>query len=127
MASNAARRSFVVIGENIHATRTLKLDGQHVRRHGEGREFVAFADVAGMLRTINDVFVALAIDAGVDSGIIDPIALNLARIAAMDRDSVAFRLAAEVLNGTDAYAINYLTAFRAGELEDPSPRAVSLA
>src|SRR5450759_4996078 len=52
MASNAARRSFVVIGENIHATRTLKRDGHHVRRDADGREFVAFADAAGMLRTM---------------------------------------------------------------------------
>ena len=52
MASNVARRPFAVIGENIHATRTVKRDGQHMRRDGEGREFVAFADVAGMLRTM---------------------------------------------------------------------------
>jgi 5-methyltetrahydrofolate--homocysteine methyltransferase len=76
-------------------------------------------------RLLNDVFVALAIDAGVDSGIVDPVATNLARIAAMNRGSVAFRLAADVLNGADAYAIEYLTAFRAGELEATDSRAGS--
>jgi len=76
-------------------------------------------------RLFNDVFVALAIDAGVDSGIVDPIATNPARIAAMDRAIRAFRLAADVLTGADAYAVEYLTAFRAGELGEAGPRVAS--
>jgi 5-methyltetrahydrofolate--homocysteine methyltransferase len=111
--------------EYLDAARALRAEQDPRIRITGGLSNVSFG--LPNRRLLNNVFVALAIDAGVDSGIIDPIALNLARIAAMDRDSVAFRLAAEVLNGTGAYAINYLTAFRAGELQEPSPRAVSLA
>jgi 5-methyltetrahydrofolate--homocysteine methyltransferase len=72
-------------------------------------------------RLLNDVFVALATDAGVDSGIVDPIAMSLAHMATMDRAGRAFRSAAAVLTGADAYAIEYLTAFRAGELDAGGP------
>ncbi|HEY5628726.1 MAG TPA: dihydropteroate synthase [Candidatus Limnocylindrales bacterium] len=67
-------------------------------------------------RLVNDAFLALAIDAGVDSGIVDPNVADPARAAAMDRDARPFRLAADVLTGQDEYAVEYLTAHRAGEL-----------
>ena len=67
-------------------------------------------------RLLNDVFVALAIDAGVDSGIVDPITTRVAGILAADRDDRSFSLAADVLTGRDEYAMEYLTAFRGGEL-----------
>jgi cobalamin-dependent methionine synthase I len=67
-------------------------------------------------RVLNDAFVAMAIDAGVDSGILDPIAVRLDRIAGMDRSSEAFRLAADVILGNDEYAARYLAAYRAGAL-----------
>lgn len=76
-------------------------------------------------RLLNDVFVALAMDAGVDSGIVDPIVTNPARSAAMDRAARAFRLAADVLTGVDAYAIQYLAAFRGGKLDEGGPHAPS--
>ena len=52
MASHVAPRPFAVIGENIHATRTLIRNGHHVRRDDDGREVVAFTDVAGTPRTM---------------------------------------------------------------------------
>jgi Pterin binding enzyme len=67
-------------------------------------------------KLLNDVFLALAMDAGVDSGIIDPIAIDLGRIRALDRDARPFRLAADVLTGTDMFAVEFLAAYRAGEL-----------
>lgn len=67
-------------------------------------------------RLVNDVFLALAIDAGVDSGIVDPNVADPGRARAMDRDARLFRLAADVLTGQDQYAMAYLTAHRAGEL-----------
>lgn len=70
-------------------------------------------------KLLNDVFVALAIDAGVDSGIVDPITIRYDRIVAVNRESRPFRLAADVLSGEDAYAVEYLMAHRAGELEEP--------
>lgn len=67
-------------------------------------------------RLMNEVFVALGVDAGVDSGIINPNGLHVEKALAQDRDSVGFKYAADVLNGTDAFAMEYLTAFREGKL-----------
>jgi Pterin binding enzyme len=103
----------------LEAARQLRAEhGETIRITG-GLSNVSFG--LPNRRLLNDTFVALAIDAGVDSGIVDPVATNLVRIAAIDRVSRAFRLAADVLNGTDAYAIEYLRAFRAGELDAAAP------
>lgn len=67
-------------------------------------------------RLLNDVFLALAIDAGADSGLIDPLTTGVARARALDREAEAFRLAADVLTGVDVYALEYLVAHRAGRL-----------
>jgi hypothetical protein len=67
-------------------------------------------------KLINDVFVALGMDNGVDSGIIDPVTLNVEKVREMDRDAKPFRMAADVLNGSDMFAMDFLEAFRAGEL-----------
>jgi 5-methyltetrahydrofolate--homocysteine methyltransferase len=109
--------------EYLEAARRLRVEQDPRIRITGGLSNVSFG--LPNRRLLNDVFVAIAIDSGVDSGIVDPIATNLGRIAAMDRASRSFRVAADVLNGNDAYAIEYLTAFRAGELEEPGPRAVS--
>ncbi len=69
-------------------------------------------------KLINDAFLALAMDAGVDSGIIDPIAINVARIQGLDRSTRPFGLARDVLTGEDMFAVEYLMAFRAGELAE---------
>jgi 5-methyltetrahydrofolate--homocysteine methyltransferase len=74
---------------------------------------------------LNDVFVALAMDSGADSGIVDPTAMDVRRIARLDRTTRAFRLAAAVLTGADAYAMEFLTAFRAGELDGARPVAAN--
>ena len=67
-------------------------------------------------RLLNDVFLVLAADAGVDSGIVDPISADFGRIFGLSRESATFRLAADVLEGRDAYGMDYLAAFRAGDL-----------
>ena len=67
-------------------------------------------------KLINDVFVALGMDHGVDSGIIDPVTLSVDRVRAMDHASKPFRMAADVLTGVDLFAMDFLEAFRAGEL-----------
>ena len=67
-------------------------------------------------RLLNDAFLLLAIDAGADSGILDPIASPLDCVLALDRDSRAFRLAADALTGADPGCRAYLKAYRAGEL-----------
>jgi hypothetical protein len=67
-------------------------------------------------KLINDAFMALGMDNGVDSGIIDPVTLDVSRVRAMDRDAKPFRIAANVLTGVDMFAMDFLEAFRAGEL-----------
>ena len=67
-------------------------------------------------RLINDVFLYLAIQAGVDSGIIDPITTSAKRSLAIDLESVPVQLAMDLLKGNDDFAMNYITAFRSGDL-----------
>ena len=70
-------------------------------------------------RVVNDAFLLLAIEAGADSGILDPVACSLGRVLATDRDSRPFRLAVDVLTGADRNCQAYIKAYRAGELELP--------
>jgi Pterin binding enzyme len=74
-------------------------------------------------RLLNDAFLLLAIEAGADSGIVDPVANNIDRVFALDRETPPFRLAADVLTGADRNCRAYLKAYRAGELELPKAAA----
>lgn len=66
---------------------------------------------------VNEVFLRLAIDNGADSGIIDPVRLDIDKILSLDMDSKPVQIATEMLMGNDDFCMNYITAFRAGELE----------
>jgi 5-methyltetrahydrofolate--homocysteine methyltransferase len=70
-------------------------------------------------RLMNDAFLLLAIDAGADSGILDPVARRVERVLATDRGTRPFQLAVDVLTGADPNCRAYLKAHRAGELELP--------
>lgn len=65
---------------------------------------------------LNDVFIDLAAEAGIDSGIIDPVASDLGRVFGSDRDGEAWRLAADMLLGRDPFGGAYVAAFREGRL-----------
>jgi len=67
-------------------------------------------------RLLNDAFLALAIEAGADSGIVDPTAVSLQRAESVERDSHPFQLALDVLTGADSDCRIYMKAHRAGEL-----------
>ncbi len=67
-------------------------------------------------RLLNDVFIDLAVEAGADSGIIDPVANDLSRVFAQDRSTAHYRLAADLLLGRDLYGGRFLAAYRRGEL-----------
>jgi hypothetical protein len=67
-------------------------------------------------RLLNDVFIDLAVEAGADSGIIDPVASDMTRVFERDRSGRAYRLAADMLKGADPYGTEFISAFRAGEL-----------
>ncbi|MBP7691242.1 MAG: methyltetrahydrofolate cobalamin methyltransferase [Anaerolineales bacterium] len=58
---------------------------------------------------INRTFLTLALDAGMDTAIIDP----------NDRDLQAAILAAELVLGRDKHCLKYTRAYRAGRLEQP--------
>jgi 5-methyltetrahydrofolate corrinoid/iron sulfur protein methyltransferase len=67
-------------------------------------------------KLVNDVFVDMAVEAGADSGIVDPVASDLDRVFAQDRESPAYRLAADLLTGADQYGMAFLAAYRRGEI-----------
>jgi 5-methyltetrahydrofolate corrinoid/iron sulfur protein methyltransferase len=67
-------------------------------------------------RLVNDVFIDMAAESGADSGIVDPVASDLRRIFGRDRDSRSYRLAAGLLTGADPYGMDFMEAYRAGEL-----------
>jgi cobalamin-dependent methionine synthase I len=70
-------------------------------------------------RLINDVFIVLAVEAGADSGIIDPVTSNLQNVFSIDRQSKAYQLAEDMLLGKDRNCKNFLRAYRKGELQHP--------
>jgi 5-methyltetrahydrofolate--homocysteine methyltransferase len=92
-------------GENIHLT--------------GGLSNVSFGMPCRKL--INEVFLNLAVEAGADSGIVDPVTSNLNRVFVADKGSRPYQLAQEMLLGGDPGCTNYLEAYREGELE-PVPR-----
>ena len=55
-------------------------------------------------------------EAGIDSGIIDPVASDLGRVFAADRGTEGYRLAADMLLGRDPFGGEYVAAFREGRL-----------
>lgn len=69
-------------------------------------------------RLINDVFLCLAIAAGADSGILDPVTSRLDRVLGLDRAARSWRLAEDLLLGRDEYCAAFIRAYRKGELND---------
>ena len=67
-------------------------------------------------KLINEVFLNLAVEAGTDSGIVDPVATKLNQVFRADKGSAQYRLAEDALLGRDPGCMNYLMAYREGEL-----------
>jgi len=67
-------------------------------------------------RLISDVFLDLCVQAGQDSGIVDPVAADIAAALAPDRGAEAYRLAADLLTGADAFGVEFIDAYRSGRL-----------
>ncbi len=66
---------------------------------------------------INDVFTILAVEAGADSGIVDPVTSSPQRVFSMDRETEPYRLAEDMLQGRDPMCKSYLRAYRKGALD----------
>jgi 5-methyltetrahydrofolate--homocysteine methyltransferase len=68
-------------------------------------------------RLINDVWLNLAVEAGADSGIIDPVATDVRRILSIRTPNPHFLLAEDVLLGRDRNCKNFLRAYRKGDIQ----------
>ena len=68
-------------------------------------------------RLVNEVFINLAVEAGVDSGIVDSVANDLNQILVADKTSRPYQLARDMLLGLDRNCKTFLRAYRNGELE----------
>ena len=67
-------------------------------------------------KIINEAFLKLAIEEGLDSGIIDPTQLIVEGIKDLDFEINKYKLAKNLLIGNDEFAMNYISAYRSGEL-----------
>ncbi len=68
-------------------------------------------------KLMNAVFINLAIEAGADSGIIDPVMNPLASVLSADRTATPYRMAEDTLLGRDELCMNYIRAWRKGILD----------
>ena len=67
-------------------------------------------------KLLNMVFTRLFVDAGGTGGIIDPVQMPPADVAALDPESAPYKLAQGVLDGTDMFGGEYIQAHRDGKL-----------
>lgn len=98
----------------IEAARALRERYGHEIHLTGGLSNVSFGMPARKL--LNDTFIDLCAEAGIDSGIIDPIASDLAGVFSADQGAEPYRLAADMLLGRDPFGAEYVAAFREGRL-----------
>ena len=102
-------------GHALDAIRTLRQKyGPDIHITG-GMSNVSFGIPAR--KTINDVFLILAVEAGADSGIVDPVTSRPDHVFEVDRGSPSYKLAEDVLMGRDKHCKIYIKAWRKKELE----------
>lgn len=63
-------------------------------------------------KLINQVFAWLAVEAGGDGGIVDPLQINAAILQKLDPAGEPFQLARALLTGADEFGMNFITAHR---------------
>lgn len=67
-------------------------------------------------KLLNEIFVLLAVEAGADGGILDPVVSPPSAILSLDRSEHRYHLAEQVMLGHDEHCANYIRAWRKGEL-----------
>lgn len=67
-------------------------------------------------KLINQVFTWLVVEAGGDSGILDPLQMNAKILAAVDTTTEPFKLAKALLTGEDMFGAEFIMAHREGKL-----------
>ena len=65
-------------------------------------------------KLVNDVFVNICINRGLDSGIIDPIQIKIDEIKNLDESTKDYKVAEDMLMGKDDFCMNYITFCREG-------------
>ncbi|MDD5482464.1 MAG: dihydropteroate synthase [Kiritimatiellae bacterium] len=63
-------------------------------------------------KLINQVFARLAVEAGGDGGIVDPLQINADILKKLDPAGESFQLAKALLNGEDEFGMNFIAAHR---------------
>ena len=96
--------------------------GKTPRTYGDYREMLKEKDLDIVLIGTPDHWHALpmiaAVEAGADSGIVDPVTGKLDQVFSRDRTTVPYQLAEDMLLGKDLYCSNFLRAYRKGELKE---------
>jgi 5-methyltetrahydrofolate--homocysteine methyltransferase len=67
-------------------------------------------------KLINQVFTWMVVEAGGDSGILDPLQMNAKILAAVDTSSESFKMARALLTGEDMFGVEFIMAHREGKL-----------
>ena len=67
-------------------------------------------------KLVNEVFISLAVEAGADGAIMDPLQNRLEEVFNLDKSTEAYRFAHEMLTGKDDFCEKYIEAWRAGKL-----------
>jgi len=67
-------------------------------------------------RVINDTFIRLAMDAGVNSGIVNPVESRIERIIKLDESREDVQLAKAMLLGEDEFCMKFIQNYRDGKL-----------
>lgn len=102
------------VNHYLNAVRTMRETFGNEIHIGGGLSNVSF----GMpnRRLINDTFIYLALEAGIDSGILDPVQTKIASVLSLDTESGPARLACDMLLGHDDFCMGYIQAWRDGRL-----------
>ncbi len=70
----------------------------------------------GGLSGFRQVFTWMVVEAGGDSGILDPLQMNGKILTAVDTASESFKLAQALLTGEDLFGVEFILAHREGKL-----------
>ncbi|SVE00180.1 uncharacterized protein METZ01_LOCUS453034, partial [marine metagenome] len=70
-----------------------------------------------MRKLINQAFIYLGLESGIDAGLLDPTQIKLEEIYEIDVTSEKLGLAIDMLTGKDEFCIKYLQAYRSGKLK----------
>ena len=67
-------------------------------------------------KLINQVFSQLAVEAGADGGIVDPLQVNVPALMKLDKGSEPYKMARAMLLGEDEFGMNWIAACREGKI-----------